>query len=233
MSDARRPMTDTTRGEPRVFPIADLKYRANSETSRSARAVTPDNVGSSHLQAGMFWSDKGSVGGWSFGDHDPHKDGAPWVGVGEEVYLCLQGRVAVEWEGGSFEFGAGDIVFWPNNNWFTSKVISDEPVQMLYVMAPPPTSMWGLGGPVSSTGDSADWLAVVPPAVRAGLGASLQPFETPSVKLSRLRTNPFRSRLMRCSFVGGFSESSCRKKTRDCLATHTTLLTAFHRNCLD
>ena len=31
--------------------------------------------------------------------------GAHTVGVGEEVYLCLQGRLAVEWEGGEFEFG--------------------------------------------------------------------------------------------------------------------------------
>jgi hypothetical protein len=152
MADQPRPMSDVTRGEPRVFRIADLEYRANSPESRSARAVTPDNVGSTHLQAGMFWSEPGSVGGWSFGDHDPRVEGAPWVGVGEEVYLCLQGRVAVEWEGGSFEFGAGDIVFWPNNRWFRSRVISEEQVNMLYVMAPPPTSMWGLGEPVTKTG---------------------------------------------------------------------------------
>ena len=100
----------------------------------------------------MFWSDPGSVGGWSFGTTDPGIPGAPLVGDGEEVYLCLAGRVAVEWAGGSFEFGAGDIVFWPNNQWFRSKVIGNEPVHMFYVMAPPPTSMWSLHEPVTSTG---------------------------------------------------------------------------------
>jgi hypothetical protein len=30
--------------------------------------------------------------------------------------------------------------------------VGDEPVQVFYVMAPPPTSMWGLGDPVSQTG---------------------------------------------------------------------------------
>jgi len=152
MSDLPRPMTEATRGEPRVFPISELMYRANSSSSRSARAVTVENTGATKLQAGMFWSDPGSVGGWSFGDRDPNVEGAPWVGVGEEVYLCLQGRVAVEWEGGSFEFGAGDIVFWPNNTWIKSRIIGDEPVQMFYCMAPPPTSMWGLAEPVTSTG---------------------------------------------------------------------------------
>lgn len=153
MADEPRPMSTVTNGEPRVFRIADLEYRANSSESRSARAVTPDNVGSSHLQAGMFWSEAGSVGGWAFGDRDPGVEGAPWVGVGEEVYLCLQGRVHVEWEGGEFEFGAGDIVFWPNNRWFRSRVISEEQVNMFYCMAPPPTSMWGLGERVTRTGD--------------------------------------------------------------------------------
>jgi hypothetical protein len=56
----------------------------------------------------------------------------------------------VEWEGGSFEFGAGDIVYWPNDRWFRTRVI--EPVQMFYVMAPPPTSMWGLFERVTTTG---------------------------------------------------------------------------------
>lgn len=153
MTDKPRPMTDATRDEPRVFPIADLMYRANSSSSRSARAVTPDNVGSTYLQAGMFFSDDGSDGGWSFGDRDPKVDGAPWVGIGEEVYLCLQGRIAVDWEGGSFEFGAGDIVFWPNNRWFRTRIV-EAPVQMFYCMAPPPTSMWGLGDPVTQTGET-------------------------------------------------------------------------------
>jgi hypothetical protein len=154
MSDQTRPgVIAPSSGEPRVFSTSSLVPRANSATSRSARVVNPDTTGSKWIFAGMFWSDPGSVGGWSFGDSDPHVVGAPWVGVGEEVYLCLRGRVAVEWEGGSFEFGAGDIVYWPNNRWFRSRIIGDEPVHMFYVMAPPPTSMWGLFEPVTTTGE--------------------------------------------------------------------------------
>ncbi|HVA05288.1 MAG TPA: cupin domain-containing protein [Acidimicrobiales bacterium] len=156
MSDGPRSMSNSTSGVPRVFPISELQFRANSPVSRSARVVTQETTGAAKLLAGMFWSERGSVGGWSFGDRDPHVEGAPWVGVGEEVYLCLQGRLAVEWEGGTFEFGAGDIVFWPNNRWFRSRVLSEEPVQMFYCMAPPPTSMWGLGDPVTNTGEPID-----------------------------------------------------------------------------
>lgn len=152
MSDQSQPLPGSSAGEPRVFSIASLQYRANSPVSRSARAVTKETVGASKLLAGVFVAEAGSAGGWSFGDRDPQIAGAPFVGVGEEVYLCLQGRVAVEWEGGTFEFGAGDIVFWPNNRWYKSQVISSEPAQVFYCMAPPPTSMWGLGQRVTKTG---------------------------------------------------------------------------------
>lgn len=154
MSKVVRPMSDRTAGQPRVFHIHDLEFRANSPSSRSARAVTAETAGATRLLSGMFFSEPGSEGGWSFGDHDPGIAGAPWVGVGEEVYLCLQGRVQVEWEGGEFEFGAGDIVFWPNDRWFRTRVVSDKPVQMFYCMAPPPTSMWGLGEQVTKTGEA-------------------------------------------------------------------------------
>ncbi len=141
-------------GVPRVFTIADLVPRANSPTSRSARVVNQDTTGARHLFAGVFWSEPGSTGGWSFGEHDPQVNGAPHVGAGEEVYLCLQGRIAVEWEGGTFEFGAGDIVYWPDNRWYRTKVIGNEPVRIFYVMAPPPASIWSLGGPVTQTGQA-------------------------------------------------------------------------------
>jgi mannose-6-phosphate isomerase-like protein (cupin superfamily) len=126
--------------------------RANSPQSRSARVVTPQSTGAAQLFAGMFWSEPGARGGWAFGSADPKVEGCPHVGVGEEVYLCLRGRVAVEWEGGAFEFGAGDIVYWPNSRWYRTRVIGDEPVQIFYVMAPPPTSIWSLGERVTPTG---------------------------------------------------------------------------------
>jgi mannose-6-phosphate isomerase-like protein (cupin superfamily) len=151
--DSRAPMSQPSRAVPRAFAISELQPRANSATSRSARAVTEETVGATRLLSGMFWSEPGSEGGWSFGDADPGVEGAPYVGVGEEVYLCLKGRVHVEWEGGEFEFGAGDIVFWPNNRWYRTRVVGDEPVQVFYVMAPPPTSMWGLGERVTTAGE--------------------------------------------------------------------------------
>ena len=158
MPDDTRPATPPDElanghGVPRVFTISTLIPRANSPVSRSARVVTKETTGAQNLLAGMFWSEPGASGGWSFGDTDPHIEGAPHVGTGEEVYLCLRGRCSVEWEGGSFEFGAGDIVYWPNHRWYKSTVISDEPVQMFYVMAPPPTSMWGLFERVTTTGE--------------------------------------------------------------------------------
>jgi mannose-6-phosphate isomerase-like protein (cupin superfamily) len=140
-------------GVPRVFSLRDLVPRANSPTSRSARVVNAETTGAKNLFAGVFWSDPGSPGGWSVGAADPQVEGCPFVGEGEEVYLCLRGRVAVEWEGGTFEFGAGDIVFWPNNRWYRTRVIGDEPVQIFYVMSPPPTSLWSLGERVSQTGE--------------------------------------------------------------------------------
>src|SRR5262245_24812331 len=83
-------------GVPRVFSISQLVPRANSPTSRSARVVNAATAGAQHLFAGVFWSDPGSAGGWSFGVQDPQVEGCPHVGVGEEVYLCLRGRVEVE-----------------------------------------------------------------------------------------------------------------------------------------
>src|SRR5262245_48709219 len=85
-------------GIPRVFKINDLAPRANSADSRSARVVNLQTTGARNLFAGVFWSDPGAVGGWSFGEADPTVTGCPHVGPGEEVYLCMRGRVAVEWE---------------------------------------------------------------------------------------------------------------------------------------
>ena len=63
------------KGIPRAFSIADLVPRANSPSSRSARVVNAETTGSQSMFAGVFWSDPGSKGGWSFGDHDPQVEG--------------------------------------------------------------------------------------------------------------------------------------------------------------
>lgn len=144
----------SSHGVPRVFSIAQLVPRANSPTSRSARVVNLETTGAKQLFSGVFWSDPGSAGGWSFGSSDPKVNGCPHVGAGEEVYLCLSGRIEVEWKGGKFEFGAGDIVYWPTGQWYRTRVISEVPAQVFYVMAPPPTSIWSLGKTVTQAGGS-------------------------------------------------------------------------------
>ena len=133
-------MTDTP--QPGVFPLRDTIARPNNPTSRSARIVTPETTGSGRLFAGMFWSEPGSIGGWAFLPDDPDEgrtvDGIPHLGEHDEVYLCLAGKVAVEWDGGSFEFGEGDVVFFPAGYTYRTRVVGDERVRVFYVMAPAP-----------------------------------------------------------------------------------------------
>jgi mannose-6-phosphate isomerase-like protein (cupin superfamily) len=129
-------------GRPRVFHLADQRALPNNRLARSARVVTPESTGSARLYAGMFWSQPGSTGGWSFRGDDPDEgrtiDGMPHLGLHDEVYLCLSGRVRVTWEEGSFEFGAGDVVYFAAGHQYLTEVIGDEPVQVFYVMAPAP-----------------------------------------------------------------------------------------------
>ena len=138
-----------TAGRPRVFHLADVPPLANNPLARSARIVTPESSGSGRLYAGMFWSQPGSRGGWSFRGDDPDEgrtvDGVPHLGLHDEVYLCLSGRVRVRWEEGSFEFGAGDVVYFAAGYTYLTEVIGDELVQVFYVMAPAPRWMAPLG----------------------------------------------------------------------------------------
>ena len=140
----------TTPGEPRVFHLADIPALPNNPLARSARIVTPESTGSERLYAGMFWSEPGSAGGWSFRGDDPDEgrtiNGIPHLGLHDEVYLCLGGRVSVTWEDGAFEFGAGDVVFFAAGRTYMTQVLGDEPVQVFYVMAPAP----GWMAPLSS-----------------------------------------------------------------------------------
>lgn len=135
--------------QPRIFHLAQVPVGSNSPTSRSARIVTPESTGSERLYAGMFWSQPGSCGGWSFRDEDPDEgrtaNGIPHLGAHDEVYLCLTGRVRVTWEDGSFEFGANDVVFFAAGRTYLTEVVGDEPVQVFYVMAPAPAWMAPLG----------------------------------------------------------------------------------------
>ena len=140
------------RPRPRVFPLAETRPRANNPLARSSRIVTPATSGSQRLFAGMFWSDPGAAGGWAFMVDDPLEgtvvDGIPHLGEHDEVYLCLAGRARVEWDEGSFEFGADDVVFFPAGYTYRSTVLGDEPLRVFYVMSPAPAWMTPLEGNV-------------------------------------------------------------------------------------
>ena len=130
---------------PRVFPLADQPLRANNPTSRSARIVTPETTGSERLFAGLFRSQPGSVGGWSFVGGAPAEghvvEGLPHLGEHDEVYLCLQGRIRITWDGGELEFAKDDVVHFPAGFTYRSVVVSDEQAVVFYVMAPAPSWM--------------------------------------------------------------------------------------------
>jgi mannose-6-phosphate isomerase-like protein (cupin superfamily) len=136
-----------------VFTLADQPMLPNNPTSRSARIVTPGSTGSERIFAGLFRSDPGSVGGWAFLGDDADEgrivDGLPHLGEHDEVYLCLAGRIRIDWDDGSFEFGTYDVVHFPAGLTYRSVVISDEPAVVFYVMAPAPGWMAPLEGDVS------------------------------------------------------------------------------------
>lgn len=137
----------TLRSGPHVFAFGDLETtaRPNNPLSRSVRLITPETSGSSNLFAGVFWSDPGSSGGWSYrreGSFDPK---LPFLGELDEVYFCISGRIHVEWEEGEFEFGPDDIVFFPSGYSYRTKVVGEEQVKVFYVMCPAPEWMWDLG----------------------------------------------------------------------------------------
>ena len=140
---------------PHVFHVADVAKdaRPNNPLSRSTRLITPETTGSKNLFCGMFWSDPGSKGGWSYrreGSFDPK---LPFLGELDEVYFCLQGRIKVEWDEGEFEFGANDIVFFPAGYSYRTQLVGDEQAIVFYAMTPAPEGMWGLGHEtVDSTG---------------------------------------------------------------------------------
>jgi mannose-6-phosphate isomerase-like protein (cupin superfamily) len=133
---------ESTRPEPRVFSLRDVRSGANNDLARSARIVTPESAGAQRLYAGMFWSEPGATGGWSFRGDDPDEgrsvDGLPHLGDHDEVYLCLAGRMRIEWDGGSFEFGADDVVYFPAGHTYRSWVVGDQQVRVFYVMSPAP-----------------------------------------------------------------------------------------------
>ena len=89
-------------------------------------------------------------------ESEPEKGKGTLWATRTETASRLRGRIEVEWEGGTFEFAAGDIVYWPNNRWYRTRVISEEPAEVFYVMSPPPTSIWSLGQQVTPTGKPVD-----------------------------------------------------------------------------
>jgi len=146
----------TLRPGPHVFHVAEIakNARPNNPLSRSARLVTPETTGSNNLFCGMFWSDPGSKGGWSYRREGSGVDPKlMFLGELDEVYYCIQGHIKVTWEEGEFEFRANDIVFFPSGYSYKTELVGDEQAIVFYVMTPAPEAMWSLGDEqVDSTG---------------------------------------------------------------------------------
>ena len=133
--------------QPQVFTISKLVPRENSPTSRSARLVNAELTGAAHLFAGVFWSDPGSISGWSYGPSDPRVQGCPHFG---ETWRKSTSVWAAEWSSNgkgarwSAERGTSSTCR-TGGQWYRTRAISDVPVEMFYVMSPPPTWLWSLG----------------------------------------------------------------------------------------
>ena len=138
---------------PRVFAIRESEARPNNPTAKSVRLLTPESTGQARLYAGAYWNQPGSEAAWAFLPDDPDlgtmASGMPHLGDHDEVYVCLSGRTAVEWEGagtsGSFEFGAGDVVHWPSGFTYHLRNVGDEAVHVVWVVSPAPPWMAPLG----------------------------------------------------------------------------------------
>jgi len=137
----------TLRPGPHVFHVADAAKtaRPNNPLSRSTRLITPETTGSNKMFSGMFWSDPGSQGGWSYRREGSFDPALPFLGELDEVYFCIQGRIHVDWEEGEFEFGANDIVYFPSGYSYRTRLVGDEQAIVFYVMVPAPEWMWDLG----------------------------------------------------------------------------------------
>src|SRR5262245_50653935 len=117
-----------TRSASRYFVRADEVppyHPANHTGTVNRRLIGRDNVGAERLEVvlGVVEKGKGAL---------PHSH--PGI---EQVCYMLRGRARAEVDGEVMELGPGDCCFFPPDVPHVFTVVSDEPVEVLVVYAPP------------------------------------------------------------------------------------------------
>jgi len=98
---------------------------ANHTGTVNRRLIGPETVGAQQLEVVLGLVEKGKGA-------QPHSH--PGI---EQVCYMLEGRARAEVAGESMELGPGDCCFFPANAPHVFTVISDEPVKVLVIYAPP------------------------------------------------------------------------------------------------
>ena len=100
-------------------------HPANHTGTLNRRLIGRDNVGAKNIEVvlGVIEKGKGAL---------PHSH--PGI---EQVCYMLQGRALAEVGGESMELEAGDCCFFPADVAHVFTVLSDEPVEVLVIYAPP------------------------------------------------------------------------------------------------
>jgi quercetin dioxygenase-like cupin family protein len=98
---------------------------ANHTGTVNRRLIGPETVGARQLEVVLGKVEKGKGA-------QPHSH--PGI---EQVCYMLEGRARVEVAGETMELGPGDCCFFPADAPHVFTVISDEPVKVLVIYAPP------------------------------------------------------------------------------------------------
>jgi quercetin dioxygenase-like cupin family protein len=100
-------------------------HPANHTGTLNRRLIGPETVGAKQLEVllGVVQKNKGAL---------PHAH--PGI---EQVCYVLEGRARAEVAGETMELGPGDCCFFPPNEKHSFVTLSDEPVKVLVIYAPP------------------------------------------------------------------------------------------------
>ena len=101
----------------------------NHRGTVNKRLVAPDTVGAEHLEVVLgIVGDEGGEGGGSL----PHRHADV-----EQANYILEGRARVEVAGQVQVLGPGDMCYFPKNTDHAVTRISEEPLKVLVIYAPP------------------------------------------------------------------------------------------------
>jgi mannose-6-phosphate isomerase-like protein (cupin superfamily) len=100
-------------------------HPANHTGTLNRRLIGPETVGAKQLEVVLGVVNKGRGA-------EPHAH--PGI---EQVCYILEGRARVEVGGQTMELGVGDCCFFPENEQHTFVALSETPVKVLVIYAPP------------------------------------------------------------------------------------------------